>query len=173
MTEALAEQNLYSLSRREFLHSRASKLSSFMHRPQTGNCEEAHRIERASRRSGEAPTFVQEIGELAEAERHHPNISFGWGNATVSLQTKKIKGLHEHDFIMAIQDRPHIRSHGRSVNEFYWSCNLHRFFGADRSGYKGAIGVPMALPLPAAATEAHCRGRYLGPMNYSVEGNPG
>jgi hypothetical protein len=26
---------------------------------------------------------------------HHPNISFGWGNATVSLQTKKIKGLHE------------------------------------------------------------------------------
>jgi 4a-hydroxytetrahydrobiopterin dehydratase len=49
----------------------------------------------------EALTFVQEIGELAEAERHHPNISFGWGNATVSLQTKKIKGLHENDFIMA------------------------------------------------------------------------
>ena len=41
-------------------------------------------------------TFVQEIGELAEAEGHHPNISFGWGNATVSLQTKKIKGLHEY-----------------------------------------------------------------------------
>src|SRR5262245_30602125 len=46
-------------------------------------------------------TFVQEVGELAEAESHHPNISFGWGNATVSLQTKKIKGLHENDFIMA------------------------------------------------------------------------
>jgi pterin-4a-carbinolamine dehydratase len=29
--------------------------------------------------------------ELAEAEDHHPNISFGWGNATISLQTKKIK----------------------------------------------------------------------------------
>ncbi len=28
-------------------------------------------------------------------------ISFGWGNATVSLQTKKIKGLHENDFIIA------------------------------------------------------------------------
>ena len=48
-----------------------------------------------------ALTFVQEVGELAEAEGHHPNISFGWGNATVSLQTKKIKGLHENDFIMA------------------------------------------------------------------------
>ena len=51
--------------------------------------------------SGRALSFVQEIGELAEAEGHHPNISFGWGNATISLQTKKIKGLHENDFIMA------------------------------------------------------------------------
>ena len=40
-------------------------------------------------------------GELAEAEGHHPDILFGWGYATVSLQTKKIKGLHENDFIMA------------------------------------------------------------------------
>ena len=65
--------------------------------------EEAHRIERGFRFRNfrEALTFVQEVGELAEAEGHHPNISFGWGNATVSLQTKKIKGLHENDFIMA------------------------------------------------------------------------
>ena len=65
--------------------------------------EEAHRIERSFRFRNfrEALIFVQEIGELAEAEGHHPNISFGWGNATVSLQTKKIKGLHENDFIMA------------------------------------------------------------------------
>ena len=65
--------------------------------------EEAHRIERSFRFRNfrEALTFVQEIGELAEAENHHPNISFGWGNASVSLQTKKIKGLHENDFIMA------------------------------------------------------------------------
>jgi 4a-hydroxytetrahydrobiopterin dehydratase len=27
----------------------------------------------------------------------------GWGFATVSLHTKKIKGLHENDFIMAAQ----------------------------------------------------------------------
>jgi 4a-hydroxytetrahydrobiopterin dehydratase len=65
--------------------------------------EQAHRIERSFRFRNfrAALTFVQEIGELAEAEGHHPNISFGWGNATVSLQTKKIKGLHENDFIMA------------------------------------------------------------------------
>ena len=65
--------------------------------------EEAHRIERSFRFRNfrEALTFVQEIGELAEAEGRHPNINFGWGNATVSPQTKKINGLHENDFIMA------------------------------------------------------------------------
>src|ERR1700731_1174343 len=63
--------------------------------------EEALRIERSFRFRNfrETLTFVQEIGELAEAEGHHPNISFGWGNATVSLQTKKIKGLHENDLL--------------------------------------------------------------------------
>jgi 4a-hydroxytetrahydrobiopterin dehydratase len=74
------------------------------HRHQTGNCRRgAHRIERSFRFRNfrEALTFVQEVGELAESEGHHPNIGFGWGNATVSLQTKKIKGLHENDFIMA------------------------------------------------------------------------
>jgi 4a-hydroxytetrahydrobiopterin dehydratase len=30
-----------------------------------------------------------------------PDVSFGWGYATISLHTKKIKGLHENDFIMA------------------------------------------------------------------------
>jgi 4a-hydroxytetrahydrobiopterin dehydratase len=71
--------------------------------PEWQLAEEAHRIERSFRFRNfrEALTFVQEIGELAEAEGHHPNISFGWGNATVSLHTKKIKGLHENDFIMA------------------------------------------------------------------------
>ncbi len=38
-------------------------------------------------------------------------ISFSWGNATVSLQTKKIKGLHENDFIMATKiDRIYSRA---------------------------------------------------------------
>jgi 4a-hydroxytetrahydrobiopterin dehydratase len=65
--------------------------------------EDAHHIERSFRFRNfrEALTFVQEIGELAEAEGHHPSISFGCGHATVSLQTKKINGLHENDFIMA------------------------------------------------------------------------
>jgi 4a-hydroxytetrahydrobiopterin dehydratase len=49
----------------------------------------------------EALAFVNHVGALAEAEGHHPDVAFGWGYAHVSLQTKKIKGLHENDFIMA------------------------------------------------------------------------
>jgi len=65
--------------------------------------DEAHRIERSFRFKDfrEALTFVQRVGELAETEGHHPDFSFGWGYATISLRTKKIKGLHENDFIMA------------------------------------------------------------------------
>ena len=49
----------------------------------------------------EAMDFVAKLGNLSEIEGHHPDISFGWGWAKVSWQTKKIKGLHENDFIMA------------------------------------------------------------------------
>ncbi len=45
--------------------------------------------------------FVNKVGKLAEDEGHHPDITFGWGYATVVLYTHKIKGLHENDFIMA------------------------------------------------------------------------
>lgn len=45
--------------------------------------------------------FVNRIGEVAEAEGHHPDICFGWGYCEVAFQTHKIKGLHENDFIMA------------------------------------------------------------------------
>jgi 4a-hydroxytetrahydrobiopterin dehydratase len=65
--------------------------------------DEARRIERTYRFANfaEAFGFVERAAALAENERHHPEIRFGWGFATVLLQTKKIKGLHENDFIMA------------------------------------------------------------------------
>jgi 4a-hydroxytetrahydrobiopterin dehydratase len=71
--------------------------------PEWGLHDEAHRIERTYRFKDFAGAFafVADVAGLAESEGHHPDISFGWGYATVSLQTKKIKGLHENDFIMA------------------------------------------------------------------------
>ena len=67
--------------------------------------DDATRIERTYRfkNFAEAAGFVRQAADLAEAEAHHPDISFGWGYATVSLRTKKIKGLHENDFIMAVK----------------------------------------------------------------------
>jgi 4a-hydroxytetrahydrobiopterin dehydratase len=65
--------------------------------------DRATRIERTYRFKNfrDAFAFVERAAGLAESEGHHPDISFGWGYATVSLHTKKIKGLHENDFTMA------------------------------------------------------------------------
>ena len=64
---------------------------------------DATRIERrfAFADFGHALAFVNQVGEIAEAEGHHPDIAFGWGYANVVLYTHKIHGLHENDFIMA------------------------------------------------------------------------
>jgi 4a-hydroxytetrahydrobiopterin dehydratase len=63
----------------------------------------ARRIERTWRLRDFAEAFalVAKVAALAEELGHHPDLSFGWGYLTVSLQTKKIKGLHENDLIMA------------------------------------------------------------------------
>ena len=65
--------------------------------------DDGRRIERTFRFRNfqEALSFVSSVGNLAESQGHHPDVSFGWGYATISLRTKKIKGLHENDFIMA------------------------------------------------------------------------
>ncbi len=74
-----------------------------LHAPEWALLDDATRIERTYRfkNFAQAAAFVQQAADLAEAEAHHPDISFGWGYATISLRTKKIKGLHENDFIIA------------------------------------------------------------------------
>ncbi|MEK7878572.1 MAG: 4a-hydroxytetrahydrobiopterin dehydratase [candidate division NC10 bacterium] len=48
-----------------------------------------------------ALAFTNRVGELAEAEGHHPCLVTEWGKVTVSWWTHKIRGLHRNDFIMA------------------------------------------------------------------------
>jgi 4a-hydroxytetrahydrobiopterin dehydratase len=93
---------LYSLSRGNSSLTLEQAEAFYAQAPDWQLKDEAHRIERhfRFRNFREALTFVQEVGELAEAESHHPNISFGWGNATVSLQTRRSR-VCENDFIMA------------------------------------------------------------------------
>jgi 4a-hydroxytetrahydrobiopterin dehydratase len=67
MTEALAGKPVLPVAG-EYLHSRASKLSSFTHRPPDWQlADEAHRIERSFRfRNFREPlTFLPNIRELA------------------------------------------------------------------------------------------------------------
>ncbi|HEX5057144.1 MAG TPA: 4a-hydroxytetrahydrobiopterin dehydratase [Gammaproteobacteria bacterium] len=50
---------------------------------------------------GEALSFTNEVGDIAEEEGHHPAILTEWGKVTVNWWTHKIKGLHANDFVMA------------------------------------------------------------------------
>ena len=45
--------------------------------------------------------FINKVGEISEAEGHHPDISFGWGYAIIIITTHAIEGLSKNDFILA------------------------------------------------------------------------
>ena len=49
----------------------------------------------------ESLNFTNKVGEIAEQENHHPDISFGWGYCKIKIFTHAIKGLAESDFILA------------------------------------------------------------------------
>jgi len=48
-----------------------------------------------------ALAFTNRVGELAEAEGHHPDIRLSWGRVEIEIFTHKIDGLTESDFILA------------------------------------------------------------------------
>ena len=45
--------------------------------------------------------FANQVGDLADAADHHPEIVVEWGRARVRWWTHTINGLHRNDFIMA------------------------------------------------------------------------
>ena len=49
----------------------------------------------------EALAFTNKIGELAEAQGHHPDIYLAWGKVKLTIWTHKIDGLTESDFVFA------------------------------------------------------------------------
>jgi 4a-hydroxytetrahydrobiopterin dehydratase len=61
------------------------------------------RLERAFRLKNfvQALDLTNKIGQLAEAEGHHPALLTEWGRVTVTWWTHKIRGLHRNDFVMA------------------------------------------------------------------------
>ena len=53
------------------------------------------------RNFAQALAFTNRVGEIAEAEDHHPAILTEWGKVTVTWWSHKIRGLHKNDLIMA------------------------------------------------------------------------
>jgi len=49
----------------------------------------------------EALDFTNRVGEIAEAESHHPDIALSWGHVGIEIHTHKIDGLTESDFVLA------------------------------------------------------------------------
>lgn len=49
----------------------------------------------------DALAFANRVGDIAEAEGHHPALLVEWGRVTVTWWSHKIRGLHRNDFIMA------------------------------------------------------------------------
>lgn len=49
----------------------------------------------------DALAFTNDAGKVAEEEGHHPEITVGWGHATVEIWTHKIDGLTKSDFVLA------------------------------------------------------------------------
>ena len=48
-----------------------------------------------------ALAFTNRLGEIAEAQGHHPDLELGWGYVTVHLITHDVGGLSRNDFIVA------------------------------------------------------------------------
>ncbi|MBI2434308.1 MAG: 4a-hydroxytetrahydrobiopterin dehydratase [Candidatus Hydrogenedentes bacterium] len=45
--------------------------------------------------------FVNAVGQIAEAQNHHPDILLTYGMVKVTIWTHKIDGLTESDFVFA------------------------------------------------------------------------
>jgi 4a-hydroxytetrahydrobiopterin dehydratase len=49
----------------------------------------------------QALEFANQVGAIAEAEGHHPDLYVAWGKCRVEIWTHKIQGLTESDFYLA------------------------------------------------------------------------
>ena len=48
-----------------------------------------------------ALAFTNLVGELAEQQKHHPDIRLSWGKVKLTLTTHDVHGLSEKDFVFA------------------------------------------------------------------------
>ena len=65
--------------------------------------EREHHLEKEFRfpNFAAALAFVNRVGELAEAQNHHPDLLLTWGKVRITIWTHTIDGLTESDFVFA------------------------------------------------------------------------
>ena len=56
----------------------------------------------------QALEFVNQVGEMAEAVGHHPDIYLTWGEVRITIFTHKVDGLTENDFVLAAKLEDHL-----------------------------------------------------------------
>jgi 4a-hydroxytetrahydrobiopterin dehydratase len=49
----------------------------------------------------DALAFANRVGDIAETQKHHPDLYVAWGRCTVEVWTHKIGGLTDSDFYLA------------------------------------------------------------------------
>jgi 4a-hydroxytetrahydrobiopterin dehydratase len=64
---------------------------------------DGHHLEKEYRFANfrEALDYTNRVGEVAEQQRHHPDIFLTWGRVRLTVWTHKIDGLTESDFVFA------------------------------------------------------------------------
>ena len=104
MTELVSQH--CEACRRDAPHATEAEIAEYLPQiPKWETVEEGavKRLQRVYRfeNFADALAFTVHVGELAESERHHPALLTEWGRVRVTWFTKKIKGLHRNDFVMA------------------------------------------------------------------------
>ncbi|MGH9425257.1 MAG: 4a-hydroxytetrahydrobiopterin dehydratase [Terriglobia bacterium] len=82
---------------------KGEELAALQKQVEAWNVVEEHHITKTFKLPNfrEALKFVNRVGELAEEQRHHPDILLTWGKVEITTWTHKINGLTESDFILA------------------------------------------------------------------------
>jgi 4a-hydroxytetrahydrobiopterin dehydratase len=64
----------------------------------------------------QALEFANEVGQIAEEEKHHPEIHLGWGHCDLEIWTHSNDNLVENDFILAAKiDEAFLKLHPTAV----------------------------------------------------------
>jgi 4a-hydroxytetrahydrobiopterin dehydratase len=49
----------------------------------------------------QALEFTNKVGQLAEQQKHHPDIKLSYGKVLIRLWTRAVNGMTDNDFILA------------------------------------------------------------------------